>query len=1533
MKNERRFIMKTNNIVINSIMKKHMKYFCLVLLVLCTSASAWAAANIADGRYELVTDLSTLSSGDKILIAGQKGGHLWPMQPYSSGNNCSCYDYGTFNASSPTTTLDFSGAENVAEFTLSGSASGWSLYDGANYYYTDGAATSGQNYLKGSSNSGVANHLWTFSQPSSGSSVGQVVIQNTTNTYVPYMHLSTNSTPKKACYSGSSSSMYIYKRVAAVTLYDGANGTNKSTIAIGDYFPNDAVAVPGWAFIGYWATSADKDCEPDYPSYSTYNSGDQAAAGTYYAIYQGNAYGCNNGDYSCKPTPTYVLSLENPSSGSGVNWVVADVGCGPAGTTVTLTYTINVPGTSYQGATITRDDNSQAVSFTHDAEEQTVTFTLPTSDVTAEISFDCPDLTSKTVTINDIVPYFDGGVWKANVTWDAVSGATQYGIQVNDITGGSTFLPATAQAGTSRLLTGLTEGHTYRAIVQANNPCASGNHTPSATKDFTPECPTLEGTLVIAVDEVTSTSASISWSGVTTSAIQTTGGASTAITYDVKITQSGGADGGILNVTDVDYTEWSSTSLTTGATYTVQVTAKNVCGETQVANQTFKCKAYTDYQFTCADLEWSTPDGTAPIWITTTAGQAVRSQTKLHVRGTGLTPSQPLSFKIDDAAANDCSGTGSHDIFAIRLANYGAVTPDASGAIDADVYVFYNPTETADGLDLNEVGSSIVVTSPAGKVGTREYKSMSATLATVAINGRHLPSQFVIAARVGKTWYALPANITTNATQDPVMIGVNNSTDPTVAYCPTTYGFRLVSLASTEAKQSGGTADNGGFAANGEKVKLGLQNNLPMFGSTTTTLGNGGSATSLWGGGSTYWWTLEHKNAYATNINAVTYNIRTANTNANPLIRLSRGQWKWGLYNGGVEEIRLLSISPVEELTLEAMEWSTDELAVSYTGGGTLTKVQIGDAEEGSATMSSIGGDLQRISGLSSMVAGASGKQCQQMLIQITESGVLKQKILQVPFIVNSTDVTTTNLRDWTGGSSANEKDSISWNMEIVVRPGAKLTTDANTGKFGALSVYPGGAVEISNVIRLARFTMRGGYSWLGSAFAMPHAKVTANVSGTGNKVVYDYYIDDTQYYDLALPKTMTWVPVTDDKGSEDFVYWVKQYDGATRAATGSGWAWYDWSGDPSSWSINAGQGYLLAATPKYGRPYLVMRFPMNMTLATDESTKAPISVTAHGMTAGALNPGISANNAGWNLIANPFMTSYMKDADGYEGDVSLSGSIQVGELVPEIKDGKETGKYEWDATGGKNVRYVTTYSYATGEYKQHPMSSTVLEPFTGFFIQVAKDCSVKFDASGRQNNIIRRLRAGLPDDMEVGITVRFGDETDETILLLCDELSREDALEFPDENSKVMNAGHLNFYTFAGMTTMYANGMTYAEGQEWNAAGLTAIKDGEYTFSVSKVNTDYIKAVMLKDFYNNAEYDLLMSDVTLYLDKGTVDDRFALKIVLKSEQDTPTALDEIMEDGSSEGPKKYIYNNVMYIRHNNRIYDSTGRKILETNK
>lgn len=1536
--------MKTNIITNNTIMRNVFKYLCAVLLVIGTSAHAWATASIAEGRYDLVTDPSTLNTSDSYIIAGSKSG-LWAMQPYSSGNNCSCVKVlNSFVTGTPEESITLDGSEGVAEFTLSGSASGWSIFDGQNYYYTDGAATSGQNYLKGSDNGSVANHLWTITSPGGGSSPGQVYVHNTTNTNVPYMHLSDNYTPKMACYNGSGK-VYIYKKIPSVTLHDGVGGASTSTIAIGAYFPNEAAEVPGWFFTGEWATSAHSNEAPDYPGGAIYDHGDASTAGTYYAIYQGSAYGCNYGDFSCKPTAIYVLSQTNPSSGVGVNLVVPDVGCGEAGTTITLTLVINEPGTSYQGATIVRDDNGQAVSFTYDdsGADPIITFDLPASDVTATVNFECPDLKDKNlVTINEITPVYNTstGQWSAPVSWNAVDGATQYGYAVKVLSTSETFVPQTVTTSTNVTINNPVVGTEYSIHVVANNPCTSGNTTAEAYKHFTAECAELEGTLAISLDEVGSTTANLSWSGATTPAIQTTAGANSSLKYDVQITRilplPAESTGGTLDASDVTYTSWEGTGLTTGATYRIDVTAKNACGETMAASRTFKCKAYEDYLFTCADLsltdeEVGTPK--TPIWISTSAGQIVRSQKALHIEGTGLAPNAAFTFTIGGVSANDCSGTGEHDLFAIRQADYSAVTANASGAINMDVYVFYNPTGATDGLDL--AGSTIVATSAAGTVGVREYKSMSATLNTTSVNGRHLPSQFVMAARIGKTWYALPGNITTNATQEPVMIGVDNATNPTIAYCPAAYGFRIVSLASTELTPNGSTANNAtggrGFHTDGEKVKFGLQNNLPMFGSTTTTLGNGGGAVSLWGGGYTYFWTLEHKNTAAENINAVTYNVRTANTNTNPLIRLNRGQWKWGLYSGGIEEIRLLSISPVTDLTLEVMEWGTNEIAVSYSGSGSLTKVQIGESEEGEAVLSAIGGDLKRISGLSSLVAGASGKQCQQMLIQITESEVLKQKILQVPFIVNSTDITTDNLRTWTGGATATEQDSITYNMEIVVRPGAKITTNNSAGKFGKLSIYPGGKADISNAIRLAHFTMRGGYSWLGGSFAMPHAKVTGNVTGTGNQVVYDYYIDAAQYYDLAVPKTMTWNPVTDDKGSDAVDLWVKQYNGATRASTGKGWVWYNWSADPLN--INMGCGYLVAATPKYGRPYLIMRFPIGMTLAADEATKDPIAVTAYGMTDGALNPGVSANNAGWNFIANPFLTSYKKDADGVDenGD-AITGSIATGELVPEEVDDKPTGKYEWEE--GSSVRYVTTFDYATAEYKQHPMSETTLEPFTGFFIQVAKDCYVRFDASGRQNNIIaRRLRESLPDDMEVGITASIGEQSDETIILLCDDLSRDNALEFPDESSKIINTGRLNFYTFAGTTSMYANGMTYAEGQEWNAAGITPTTSGEYTFSATRVNTSYVQAVLLKDLYSNVEYDLLTSDVALHLEPGTVDDRLAIKIVLKGENETPTALDEINNEGVNRGPEKILYDQQIYIRYNGVLYDATGKKVREINK
>ena len=469
-------IMKTNIITINTIMnniinranmakKKYMKYICAVLLIIGTGAHAWATASIAEGRYELVTDLSTLTAGDKLIIAGTASSHLYAAKPFanSSATKLTVYDLGSWYTATPVSYYDITSDMGICEFTLGGSSGQWTFNDGNYTVYLNGdgeLVTSSSSTCSAWEITMATNSKLTFKSQKCGNSWTKI-----------YMAYNGSGTGQFRAYT-SSGTMYLFKYVPAVTLHDGVGGASTSTIAIGAYFPNDAAEVPGWAFTGEWATSADKDCEPDYPSEgAVYDSGDASTAGTYYAVYQGTAYGCNYGNFSCKPTAIYVLSQNNPSSGVGVNLVVPDIGCGVAGTTITLTLVINEPGTSYQGATIVRDDNDQAVPFTYDDSraDPIITFDLPASDVTATVNFECPDLKHKNlVTINEITPVYNTstGQWSAPVSWNAVDGATQYGYAVKILSTSETFVPQTVTTSTNVTINNPVVGTEYSIHVR-----------------------------------------------------------------------------------------------------------------------------------------------------------------------------------------------------------------------------------------------------------------------------------------------------------------------------------------------------------------------------------------------------------------------------------------------------------------------------------------------------------------------------------------------------------------------------------------------------------------------------------------------------------------------------------------------------------------------------------------------------------------------------------------------------------------------------------------------------------------------------------------------------------------------------------------------------------------------------------------------------------------------------------------------------------------------------------------------------------
>lgn len=834
----------------------------------------------------------------------------------------------------------------------------------------------------------------------------------------------------------------------------------------------------------------------------------------------------------------------------------------------------------------------------------------------------------------------------------------------------------------------------------------------------------------------------------------------------------------------------------------------------------------------------------------------------------------------------------------------------------AEVYVSYNPTSDGDGS----------ITAPRFTIAC-DGESQEFNTGGEYVKVRNLPDAVAIVANVGGSWHGLSANITSSSTPKDQMVAVASVEGILKAYAPTNdFGYKLWQVRTVNSSYdrsgytyTGGTpaklyGDRLRFAGYGAKGLL-ANNNASSNQYNINNTGTINDITSYFTNDENYEWKVTTREVDGQFI----YTFQTDQTNNTRYLRLWNG--RWGTYQDGkgTEDLYLLPIVETALVDMQPFEWGADQVVVYYTPAATpvvLTGVNVGSDAAASPTFAQIGSsDLWRVSGLT----GLTGKPAQQLQVMITENGAAKQGLLQIPLIVSGTS-TEAELRASLTGANATEKNKVAKNTDVVILRNGKMTTTTASGNFKDLYIYAGGKAIITNAMSFGSMYMRGGFSYIGAeTWDVPRAKIDAAVTLSG-KLYYDLTMNATKYYDLAVPYEVDLNATTDDKGDGDFNVWLKVYDGAKRAGDSKkGWVWYNWSGDLK---LHPGTGYLIEAEPRYNRTYCTVRFPMSPDLSSGESAVLPISVTAHGINSdGTIQTGKTANNVGWNFIANPFMCDF-GTANMSESD---DGVLQIGELA---ENGEH--KYEWDTEG--SIRYVTTFDYNTQEYSQHPLSSTVLAPFTGFFVQIAKAGSINFATAGRQLSAPAIIRAGnLPSDMEIAITASGNGQSDETRLHINDELTLADALEFPDEMTKQINAGKLNFYTISANTNMYANGMSYADAQEWIPAGVVVPADGTYTFSVGTVNENFIKSVLLLDKSTGIEYDLTSLSPQLTMTAGTFDARYAVKIVLRDENETPTGVDEL--EGESDQPFKFIYHDKMFILNNGVIYDATGKKVREIHK
>jgi len=932
-----------------------------------------------------------------------------------------------------------------------------------------------------------------------------------------------------------------------------------------------------------------------------------------------------------------------------------------------------------------------------------------------------------------------------------------------------------------------------------------------------------------------------------------------------------------------------------------------------------------------------TVDLTGEPMVTSSKGQTVRAAIPMTLSASHITGTSPLKVTITGTNLKFATSAAVNTDPATSL----EVAVDGSGKIDpTTIYVYYTPTEDEDGIE------NITVTAVATKWGPTEIKRT-----TGIVHARHLPEDFVIATKLGDKWYALPANCTTNSSSTEGMLievdDVNDPTAATAAPASTKYGLRNVAPKTRKAgngermvfteRISTATADNQMTLYNGSST------NIQVNAMYTTYKDNDTEETR-----EKYEWTPEtsdFKDYLLTSASA----SRTLSMNTSGVFgSLTKDK----AYSG---QVRLLPATFYTPADMQVVEWKANSVVVMYTGSGVTATTKVGTNSESSAqtlTTAKVDHGVFELTTNQALTSNANT----QLLITIKNgsSAVVGKTALVIPAIINTNNKTADYV---VSGADAAERIAKAAATDVVILDGAVLSAVATKYTYKNITVYPGGKLVIGSdkQLGMASLTLRGGSSWGAASYEHKYPQFVVNnatdgaYSNTAVKINYDYVTTKAQYYTFVLPytgNTSTIKYPVDiygknlDSGSQasfEFQY----YDGAARAAGGTGWATL---AEPAD--LVAGRGYTFLGMPRKVDAYDGTDNSHSNTRQTYGIHRIPMSVSASTVQSGETNssPGKSTpisvtladkNNAsGWVLVGNPFM-----------GDVTgLSNEdIQVGELV-HTSTVPWDGKWEWDDTNpSTGVRYVVIPYNSGTDYHSEMAEDAELPAFKNFFVQIKNGSatSLVIPASSRNDAGLAPARYVAQEVKDIRLAVDLVSDTksDKVDFLINDTYSA--AYDDDADFTKMMNGTNFNLYgVYPG------DNLSFIAVDKTTAAGSIAIgyqvpAAGEYTLQLSErpyVMSDYVETLLVTDHEVDPEVttDLLENPYTFTVTKAeTNDTRFTVSIKLKENQDTPTDIDIINGGGDLDGEKpiKFIYHDKMYILRNGVLYDATGKRVKEINK
>ena len=588
------------------------------------------------------------------------------------------------------------------------------------------------------------------------------------------------------------------------------------------------------------------------------------------------------------------------------------------------------------------------------------------------------------------------------------------------------------------------------------------------------------------------------------------------------------------------------------------------------------------------------------------------------------------------------------------------------------------------------------------------------------------------------------------------------------------------------------------------------------------------------------------------------------------------------------------------EHTCNVLEWDVNSVTVEYLHAAATAETQTTHGTSVSNTLVNCAKD----EGIYTLkVANGTLRTDEGGDLTITFKDVNGQVVstfsLRIPVLVSTKEIIQ------------NEHDRLLCaSTDLVVLNGGVATNGSTPYSFRNIYIQGGGKLVVPSGTTLSteQLYMRAGTLDSKGVYQFTYPQLVANgmIRNTSGIINYEYLLSDDHYYSLCLPFDVNVNDITYYDGSAMHCgsnLWITYYDGATRATGASGWK--DFSGT----QLQAGIGYTIAATPQsvvsdnntsVALRYALIRLPMEASLQSGETLSDHTTlVTPYPASTG------RDNDAGWNLVGNPFLANYGGQIEG------LDSGNGIGLLVD---DG--AGGYVWSGS----VRYVVIPDSYGLNYAPMLASNATLSAFNNFFVQIGSGDALTFSLANRAQKAPWHTSNVIADERMTGIVMAGMGTEDRVGVLIGDEYTRE--YEINADLQKISRNAGVNLYAWVeqGELSFVALNDTMAE---YIPLGYMVPQAGEYTIRLDELyNGDSFSSVTLLDTETGQSVNLKQGEYSFVTSQITNNTRFVLSVMSLQ---TPTEMKLVKVVSPCD---KWMQRGQLIIRKGDALFNAQGCRI-----